>query len=317
MKILIAEDSRSLMLTTSVVIRQTGNEVLQAFNGTEALSIYEQDPPDLILLDVEMPGLTGFEVAEKIRSQKSEKWIPIIFLTSHKDEDYLTKGLDIGGDDYLIKPVSSVVLKAKINAMQRIYEMQSKLISLTDNLIEANKSLSHSANTDPLTGAKNRLYMEKSLENEWQKGMSIKTELSLMVLDLDNFKTLNDKNGHQAGDDCLIEIVKIIDQHLNRTTDILCRYGGDEFILLLPDTDSNYALKIAEKVRVNVEDFSDQFKIPHPVDIRASIGCATYVPDVNLSADELLTYADKALYAAKEKGRNCVVQATIPNKKAA
>ena len=126
MKILIAEDSKSMMMTTSAIIRQTGHKVIQAFNGDDALSLYDSEKPDLILLDVEMPGLNGFEVTEKIRSIKNDVWVPIIFLTSHKDDDRLSKGINIGGDDYLIKPISSVVLKAKLNAMQRIYEMQMK-----------------------------------------------------------------------------------------------------------------------------------------------------------------------------------------------
>ena len=309
MKILLAEDSKSMMLTTAAIIRQSGHEILQAFNGIEALELYQSEKPDLLLLDVEMPKLSGYEVAQKIRSKSSNTWVPIIFLTSHKDDEHLSQGIAAGGDDYLIKPVSSVVLNAKLNAMQRIYEMQTKLLSLTDELQQTNQELSLSANTDPLTGAKNRLYMEESLEREWVRCMRSKTELSMLVVDLDNFKTLNDTNGHQAGDNCLIEIVKIINNHLNRSTDVLCRYGGDEFIIILPDTDENYAMKIAEKIRHHVEEFSNQFEISNPVDIRASIGCATYIPDEKLTADELLTYADKALYAAKEKGRNCIVKA--------
>ena len=153
--------------------------------------------------------------------------------------------------------------------------------------------------------------MEESIEREWYRCMRNKTELSMLIVDVDNFKTLNDTNGHQVGDDCLIEIVKIIKQHLNRSTDILCRYGGDEFIVILPDTAENYSLKIAENIRVHIEEFSAQSNFHVPVNISVSIGSATYIPDKKLTADELLTFADKALYSAKEKGRNCVINANV------
>lgn len=313
MKILLAEDSKSMMLMTSSMIHQPGFEVIQAYNGIEALELYNSEKPDLVLLDVEMPGQSGFEVAKKIRSKETDKWIPIIFLTSRNDDQNLSEGIKVGGDDYLTKPISSIVLNAKLKAMQRIYEMQKKLFSVTESLSETNQKLLLTASTDPLTGAKNRLHMDENIEREWFRCMRYKMELSIVVIDVDNFKTLNDEKGHQTGDDCLIEIVKIINKHLNRTTDILFRYGGDEFIVMLPDTDENYSFKIAEKIRANIEKINTQYDMPVSVKISASIGIATYIPDEKLSADKLLSFADNALYKAKEKGRNCVISAQISN----
>jgi diguanylate cyclase (GGDEF)-like protein len=313
MKILLAEDSKSMMLTTLAMIRKSGHTVIKARDGKEALSLYLSEEPELVLLDVEMPKLNGFEVAKKIRELDENTWIPIIFLTCYKDDDRLSQGIEAGGDDYLIKPVSSVVLNAKLNAMQRISEMQTKLLSLTKTLSNTNEELQLSVITDPLTGAKNRLYMEKSIKREWFRCKRNKTELSMLIIDVDNFKTLNDKNGHPAGDKCLVELVKLITSHLNRSTDVLCRYGGDEFIIILPDTDENYSLKIAEKIRTNVEAYNSKTDFKIPVTISISIGSVTCIPDAKISPDDLLTYADNALYTAKEKGRNCVVCAKIPD----
>lgn len=311
MKVLLAEDSLTMMLTTSKIIADSGHEVIPARDGKEALSLYYSENPDLVLLDVEMPKLTGFEVAEKIRTDDTIKWIPIIFLTGFADDKDLSKGIESGGDDYLIKPVSQVVLNAKLNAMHRISEMQNKLLDLSHELSETNNKLQNSVITDPLTGAKNRLYLDECIKNEWFRGMRDKSELSLLIVDVDNFKTLNDTNGHQAGDTCLIELIKIFGSHLQRSSDVLCRYGGDEFVIVLPNTSGADAFDIGEKLRSSVIKYNTESNMEIPVAISVSIGCATCVPDDSKTCDEFLTYADKALYKAKANGRDCVVNADM------
>jgi diguanylate cyclase (GGDEF)-like protein len=317
MKILLAEDSKTMMLATTAIIHQSGNEVIQARDGKEALSLYHSEDPDLILLDVEMPELNGFQVAEKIRYEDRDKWIPIIFLTSHKDDEHLSQGINAGGDDYLIKPVSQVVLNSKLKAMYRIFEMQNKLFSITKELSKANDKLQKSVITDPLTGSKNRLYLDESIKREWHRGMRYKKELSLLILDIDNFKIINDSNGHQAGDKCLIELVEIINSYLKRSTDVLCRYGCDEFVILLPDTSSIDAEHIAELIRQNIDksNVKPTKGTKVPVRITVSIGSASCIPDESISYSEFLSYADKALYAAKDAGRNCVVTSEISENK--
>ena len=311
MKVLLAEDSLTMMITTSKIIKNSGHEVIPARDGREALSLYYSENPDLVLLDVEMPELTGFEVAEKIRADNTSKWIPIIFLTGFADDENLSKGIESGGDDYLVKPVSQIVLNAKLNAMHRISEMQNKLIDLSNELSETNDKLQNSVITDPLTGAKNRLYLDECINNEWFRGMRDKSELSLLIVDVDNFKTLNDTNGHQAGDKCLIDLVKLFDSHLQRSSDVLCRYGGDEFVVVLPNTSGVDAFRIGEKIRLGVIKYITESKMEISVAISVSIGCATCIPDASRTSDEFLTYADKALYKAKRNGRNCVVKADI------
>ncbi len=315
MKVLLAEDSLTMMLTTSKIIKNSGHEVIPARDGKEALSLYFSENPDLVLLDVEMPELTGFEVAEKIRADDINKWIPIIFLTGFADDENLSKGIESGGDDYLVKPVSQIVLNAKLNAMHRISEMQNKLLDLSHELSETNNKLQNSVITDPLTGAKNRLYLDECMKNEWFRGMRFKSDLSLLIVDVDNFKTLNDTNGHQAGDTCLIDLVKLFGSHLHRSSDVLCRYGGDEFVIVLPNTSEADAYEIGEKIRSSVLKYNTESEIEIHVAISVSIGCATCVPDDSKTSDEFLTYADKALYKAKANGRDCVVIADMTTDK--
>jgi len=314
MKVLLAEDSRSMMLTTSSIIKRSGHDVIPAIDGEEALSLYNTEKPDLVLLDVEMPKYNGFEVAEMIRAKDKSNWVPIIFLTGFVDDENLSRGIESGGDDYLTKPVSSIVLNAKLNAMQRLAEMRDKLIGLTKELSDTNKKLKKSTITDPLTGAKNRLYLDECSKSEWYRGMRDKKPLSILIIDVDNFKTLNDTNGHQAGDECLIDLVKLINSFLRRSADVLCRYGGDEFVVLLPSTELTDATRIAETIRTNIESYNTELakKIDIPVKISVSIGVATTTPDESSSLDDFLNHSDKALYAAKAAGRNCVVNADIP-----
>jgi diguanylate cyclase (GGDEF)-like protein len=313
MKILLAEDSLTMMLTTTAIINKSGHEVIQARDGKEALTLYFSENPDLVLLDVEMPEYNGFQVAEKIRSKNKEKWVPIIFLTGFVDDNNLARGINAGGDDYLTKPVSSLVLNAKLNAMNRISEMQTKLLTLTTELSEMNNKLQKSVVTDPLTGCKNRLYLDECIKREWYRCRRNKSNLSILLVDVDNFKTLNDTNGHQAGDECLIKLVELFNSHLKRSTDELCRYGGDEFVIVLPDTSEDNSMNIAENIRASVFEFNQHFELKIPVSISVSIGSASYQPDDEITSDEFLTFADKALYAAKDAGRNCVVKAEIPS----
>lgn len=315
MKVLLAEDSLTMMLTTSKIIKNSGHEVITARDGKEALSLYHSETPDLVLLDIEMPELTGFEVAERIRSTDSGKWIPIIFLTGYADDENLSKGIECGGDDYLVKPVSQIVLNAKIKAMHRISETKNKLIDLSNELSETNNKLQNSVMTDPLTGAKNRLYLDECIKREWYRGMRNESALSLLIVDVDNFKTLNDTNGHQAGDTCLIDLVKLFESHLKRSSDVLCRYGGDEFVIVLPNTAGADAFEIGEKIRANVITYSSESKMDIQDAISVSIGCASCIPDNKTSFDEFLTFADKALYKAKAAGRNCVVNTKITENK--
>ncbi|MCZ6802490.1 MAG: GGDEF domain-containing protein [Proteobacteria bacterium] len=199
--------------------------------------------------------------------------------------------------------------------MLRISEMRNKLVSLTRELFDTNNQLQQSVITDPLTGAKNRLYLDECMNREWYRGMRNKTTMSILLIDIDHFKTLNDTNGHQAGDKCLVEIVKVIKSNLKRATDELCRYGGDEFVVILPDTSATNAMRIAETIRESVEKYNSGLGEEITVDISVSIGCASCIPNDKLTTDEFINFADKALYTAKDAGRNSVVKAEISENK--
>lgn len=300
-----------MMLVTSNIIRESGHEVIQAVDGNQALALYQSEKPDLVILDVEMPGYNGYEVAERIRSRDEDLWVPIIFLTSFSGDDHLLMGINAGGDDYLTKPVSEVVLNAKLNAMRRISEMQNRLLEMTRELSEINTKLHQSSITDPLTGCFNRLYLDECILDEWMSAAHGKLDLSVLIIDIDNFKTLNDTNGHYMGDNCLIKMVHIFNKHIEIPMDKLCRYGGDEFVIVMPGTDGTKAEAVAQKLCKAVMDFSNNYHLEVPVDLSISIGCASCVPDKSVSVEDFLKIADQALYEAKNNGRNQVIRADM------
>ncbi len=309
MKVLIVEDSRSILLVTSKIVSSMGHDVIKATDGNQAIELFHAEKPDLILLDIELPELNGFEVAKKIRACELSNWIPIVFLTGYLEDESLHRGIKVGGDDYLVKPVNEVVLKAKLKAMERIYAIQNQLIETSLLLEKKNKQLRASIISDPLTGSYNRLYMDESLEREWFRARRNSDTLSILLIDVDNFKTLNDSNGHPAGDTFLISLVKLVKKSLRRSTDILCRYGGDEFVIILPGTTEKNAENIGEKIRTAVIELSAKQQLKSPIDLSVSIGCASCIPNDNLLIDDFLKICDDALYKAKQQGRNCLVTA--------
>ena len=204
LKILVVEDSKVTLKAICGYLENMDIQPLVAETGKEALDIYRRERPDLILLDGRLPDIDGFDVAREIRSlEKKKDWTAIIFLTSMTKDADLARGIDAGGDDYLMKPISEIVLKAKVIAMRRLVEMQRSLLELTHKLNVANKELLQLSATDGLTGLSNRrMYDELSLK-EWRRCDRMKKPFSLVMVDVDYFKLFNDHYGHQAGDDCL------------------------------------------------------------------------------------------------------------------
>lgn len=204
LKVLVVEDSRVTLKAICNYLERMDIQPLTAVTGKDALDIYRRERPDIILLDGRLPDIDGFEVAQEIRSMEKKKdWTAIIFLTSMTKDEDLARGIEAGGDDYLIKPISQIVLQAKVNAMRRLVEMQRSLIELTYKLNQANKELQLLSATDGLTGLSNRrMYDELSLR-EWRRCERTKKPISLVMVDVDHFKLYNDHYGHQAGDECL------------------------------------------------------------------------------------------------------------------
>jgi len=307
MKALVIEDTATSQAVICHLLERLGIQPVQARDGLSGIANFEKEQPDLILLDIILPGIDGFEVARRIRAmEKPGEWTPIIFLTAlTKDED-LERGIEAGGDDYLFKPVSEVVLAAKVRAMQRIIQMRHSLLVLTRKLDSANRELTRLSAVDGLTGIANRRQFDEALLREWRRCLREREPLSLLMVDVDYFKQYNDGYGHQAGDECLKTVAATLRGKLRRPADIVARYGGEEFAAVLPDTAQEGAVRVAESMNSAIQ----QLGIPHEGSVfgslTVSVGVATLVPLQVEGLPRLLGAADWALYEAKREGRNCV-----------
>jgi len=300
MKILVVEDSPTLRHATSTYIRNAGHEPVIAKCGEEALQVFDTNPVDMIIMDVEMPGLDGFETTRLIREWLGDHWIPIIFVTGHSDDNSLRAGIEAGGDDYLIKPVSSVILTAKIRAMERLVEMRNQLN-------QANDDLRRLSQKDGLTNLFNRRTFDEKAAQQWRQATRNQECLAIMLLDIDHFKLYNDEYGHQAGDECIRLISTALRRCINRPGDIIARYGGEEFIALLTNTPEEGALCVAEKVRATIESLHIKHRGSRNSDrVTVSIGLSCNSYTTGTSLENQISLADNALYTSKAKGRNRV-----------
>jgi PleD family two-component response regulator len=230
MKALVIEDTLTSATVICQQLRSMGLDPVHARDGASGLEMFKADRPDLVLLDIIMPGLSGFDVARRIRQlEQNGDWTPIIFLTARASDEDMAHGVEVGGDDYLVKPVSEVVLRAKVRAMQRIAQMRYSLIVLTRKLDDANRELTRLSSVDGLTGIANRRHFDDTLLREWRRAARSKGRLALLAADVDFFKRFNDGYGHQAGDECLKAVAGALASVLKRPSDLVARYGGEEF----------------------------------------------------------------------------------------
>ena len=316
MKALVIEDTVTSATLICHLLDKMGLEPVHARDRQAGIEAFKRERPDLILLDIIMPGLDGFEVARRIRQlEKDGEWTPIIFLSARASDDDLARAIGVGGDDYLVKPVSEIVLKAKVRAMQRIAQMRYSLLVLTRKLDEANRELTRLSAVDGLTGIANRRSFDEALQREWRRAARKSSPVSLLIADVDYFKDFNDGYGHQHGDECLKKVAHVIAGRLRRPTDLAARYGGEEFVVVLPETDTQGALEVAEGMRraVEAESIKHDFSAVAPL-LTISIGVASMIPARNDEDGfhDLLAQADAALYRAKRAGRNrCLTAATV------
>ena len=299
MKVLIVDDQRSMRLVSIAVVTSLGHDVIEAACGQEAINICRQEKVDLILMDVEMPGLNGFEATKQIREDTSI-WFPIIFVSAKTDTKFFSEGICSGGDIYLYKPIVPEVLESMIHAMERIALIQ-------DELHGTKLKMELLAYQDTLTGLVNRRGFDKAMELEMTRSAKEKDPLTLIMVDVDQFKLFNDNNGHQAGDECLQKVAETLQAALCRPADIVARYGGEEFSVILPGTNAQQALAVGRRI---VEGFAE-LKFPHQHSsvaefVTVSGGIAQYAGEGQSVADFIDT-ADKVLYQAKESGRNRII----------
>jgi diguanylate cyclase (GGDEF)-like protein len=313
LRILFADDSRTLRTTLSDQLRSMGHEVVEAQEGRQAIDLFRSKEPDLVILDVDMPVMDGYETARHLRALAGEHgWIPIVFLSGNVQDSDVAAGLEAGGDDYLAKPVSPTILRAKINAMQRITDMRQRLVDVTRELAGINENLREQSSQDSLTGIPNRRSFDAAFEQEWHHSTRSGKPLALILGDVDHFKRYNDTYGHQRGDQCLKAIATAMRTAGRRKVDMVARYGGEEFAMLLPDTPAVSALLVAGRVLEAVRGL----RLPHDSSatsdhVTMSLGVCSTLPKDGQSPELLVKAADRALYDAKSKGRNQAVLVTF------
>ncbi len=295
--ILIVDDVPGNIKALAEVLRDD-YQVLMSTNGRDALEVATSEPVDLILLDVVMPDMDGYEVCEKLKNDHASAAIPVVFVTAQDEETDETHGLGLGAVDYITKPARPAILKARV----RNHVENKRQKDLLANL----------SNVDGLTGVANRRHFDAFLEQEWRRCVRGSLGMAVIMLDIDYFKLYNDHFGHGAGDDCLKAVASALDGELLRSTDLLARYGGEEFAAILPQVERFGAERVAERMRSAIESLS----IAHPKSgvadhVTISLGCASIFPTRGGDPTPLLQTADKMLYAAKKAGRNQVRSITL------
>ncbi|MGR8929388.1 MAG: diguanylate cyclase [Gammaproteobacteria bacterium] len=256
-------------------------------------TILRQGAPDLILLDVMMPNMDGYEVCRRLKNNPETAKIPVIFISAMNGNSDEEKGLNVGALDYITKPFYLPVVKARIRNHIRLKQMTDMLETMVW--------------IDSLTGISNRRRFDNILESEWKRAQRNRLPLALIMIDIDNFKAYNDHLGHGKGDECLKQVASRLLTTVSRSGDLVARYGGEEFVILMPETNSEGAYRIADQLCRRIE--AEQ--IPHPASeispwVTVSAGYASLVPELMQISTLLINEADRRLYRAKELGRNCV-----------
>ncbi len=281
-------------------------DILEASDGEEGLRVAGRERPDLILLDLRMPGLDGLGVARGLKRDPVTRSIPVILLSASKETKDKVEAFAAGVDDYVTKPFAAEEVDARIRAMLRKRDLYVQLDSAKRELQNANRQLEEMLAYDEKTQLTSFRHFQRRLAEEWLRALRYGTQLSLVMLDLDDFKRLNDSLGHPAGDKALRECATLVIGG-SRETDLAARYGGEEFAIILPHTGGEMAVRVAERIRAAVRD-NKFLEDETPVRLTISAGIATYPSHPGIdSAEALVQAADRALYRAKQAGKDRVV----------
>ncbi len=289
--VLIVDDtSANIRILANILANEF--DIVIATSGQDALKIVSTTNVDLILLDVMMPEMDGYEVCANLKRDDKTRAIPVVFITALNTSDAEIKGLEFGAIDFITKPFNDLVVLTRVRNHIKFYKQSLLLEEL--------------AKKDSLTGIANRREYDEQIQREFNRAQRENSLLSLVMIDIDYFKKYNDRYGHGNGDECLRKIAKTLQNSIKRPADLLARYGGEEFVIILPHTDGHGACTIASQLIQAVRDLKMEHmdsEINEYVSISA--GVATLNQNKNtVSADELSKQADEALYKAKEKGRN-------------
>ncbi len=299
-RLLVVDDEQSILDLLRRRLEALGCEVTVLSGGSAVVATVREKPPDLILLDVMMPDIDGFTVCQTLKQDPQTRDIPVVLMTARTEVDSRIKGLEIGAHDYVTKPFETAELLARVRAALRVKALQ-------DELKEANKLLERLATSDPLTDLPNRRTFDEQIFLEVERSRRTGQAVSVIMLDLDHFKQINDTHGHQVGDEALRQVAHILAGR-RRVTDLVARYGGEEFVWVLPGAAPDAAVEVAEWLRRAVEEAALQTQ-GGTIRLTISAGVSTYDPAAHGQAgsEVLLESADQALRDAKGKGRNRVV----------
>ena len=299
-KILLVDDSTTNLRILGEIL-SPDYDILVATTGEIALEIAQDlEPPDLILLDVKMPGMDGYAICQILKEGDNTRDIPVIFITAVEGFQAETKGFELGAVDYITKPYSALVVRARV----KTHVALKQRTDLLENL----------AFLDGLTGVANRRQFDQVLEKEWRRMMRREEPLSLLMIDIDYFKQFNDNYGHGAGDDCIRLVAHTLASIIKRPGDLVARYGGDEFAVILPDTDEKGACAVATAMHLAV----DTLKLPYAASLVAdhvtlSLGVTSCIPHIQGNLQDVIAAADHALYSAKSSGRNRICVESTAN----
>jgi diguanylate cyclase (GGDEF)-like protein len=305
-KILVVDDIPDNLCYLADVLSQAGYEARTVISGRMALTVVQTAPPELILLDIQMPELGGYEVCRQIKANQQSRSIPVIFLSALNDITDKMKAFEIGGVDYITKPFHTAEVLARVKTHLSIQCLQQELQA-------ANQELKRLVNLDGLTQVANRRCLDEHLAQEWRRMAREQQFLSLILADVDFFKRYNDTYGHLAGDDGLRQVAGVLQAAVKRPGDLVARYGGEEFAVVLPNTPIAGAMRVAERIQQGLR----QLELAHEQStvspyVTLSQGVATLVPQPISTPNELLGLVDAALYRAKAAGRDRIVLADSP-----
>lgn len=335
-KILIVEDTIETINLLSKILTDSGYNVRKALNGRMALMGLQSTLPDLIILDIILPEMNGYEVCKQLKADEQTREIPVIFLSVLDDVTAKAKAFEIGGVDYITKPfqLEEVLMrienqltlqrlqkklkdqnkrlrKSEAEAWEKSQQLEQALKELQKTQVElakANEELRRLATLDGLTGLANRRCFDEYLSSEWKRLAREQKPLSLILCDVDYFKYYNDCYGHQGGDDCLRQVAQVINRAVKRPADLVARYGGEEFAVILPNTSAEGAVNVAQFIQEEIH----RLELPHAQSevsqyITLSLGVCSTIPSVNSSPEALVSRTDEALYTAKRQGRDRIV----------
>jgi len=310
--ILIVDDD---LFMRKILVRHLEREnyhVIEAANGMEALKMYEESQPDIILLDAMMPILDGFECCSRLQQLPNGDHTPVLIITALEDRESVDRAYEVGAFDYVTKPIHWAVLRQRVRRLLDQADLRDQLEAANQQLAVAVKELQRLVSIDGLTQVANRRHLDTYLEQECNRSKREQIPISLVLCDIDFFKNYNDNYGHQEGDHCLQEVAQSIGKATNRPADLVARYGGEEFAIVLPNTDREGGMNVATRAIEIIQ----SLRLPHNHSkvanhVTISCGVATILPPQHFQAIDLLKAADRALYVAKAEGRNCVRQSDL------